>query len=155
MRRAVPWTALVAAALLVGTAGSALPAPAPLADALGVEVLGVLPSAAGYMLDFRFKLVDLGKAAPLLDRRVQPILIDESGQSRLEVPTDEMVGSLRQLPKHPRVGQTLAVIFANPGRGVQDGDTVAIQFGDHLIEGLVVGQFAAPAARPRSDGAVQ
>src|SRR3990172_7542680 len=44
----------------------------------GVRVLSIRQSAEGYMLDFRYRVIDAEKAAPLFDRKIKPHLIDEA-----------------------------------------------------------------------------
>jgi len=94
---------LLAASLLGGAASHEHAAAPPLGD-LGVEVLGIRPSAAGYMLDFRFRIVDPAKAAPLLDRQVEPRVIDKARGAELVVPTATKVGQLRQVAHSPQPG---------------------------------------------------
>jgi len=65
------------------------------ADTLGIEVKGLRLSAAGYMLDFRYRVLDPVKAAPLLERKIQPYLLDEASGARLAVPDAPKVGRLR------------------------------------------------------------
>jgi hypothetical protein len=80
--------------VLVGCAEAANPVSSDDADATaariedewGVEVLGIRRTAGGYMLDFRYRVLDAEKAAPILDRRITPYLeIAESG-AKLLVP---------------------------------------------------------------------
>ena len=66
-----------------------------LIDQWGVEVYGVRLSARGYMIDFRFRVVDLEKALPLFDPRVQPYLLTEGTNIKLPVPVGEKVGAFR------------------------------------------------------------
>ncbi len=95
-------------------------------------------SAAGYMLDFRYRLVDPNKAAPLFDERDKPHLEHPRTGAKLIVPTPPKVGALRQKPEVPVVGKTYFMIFANPGRLVKAGETVTVIVGDFKAEDLVV-----------------
>ena len=103
----------------------------------GVEVLWVRQTAAGYMLEFRYKVLDAEKAKPLFDRQVKPVLIHEETGSRMMVPAPAKVGALRN-SNPPKAGKTYWIFFANPGRYVQPGDRVSIQIGDYLQQHLIV-----------------
>lgn len=106
----------------------------------GVEVEDVRLSAAGYMLDFRYKVINPDKAAPLQDMKFKPYLIDEASGAKLIVPSPPKVGALRQRVKSgkPIPGRTYFIIFSNPGRFVGHGNKVTIVIGDFKAENLVV-----------------
>lgn len=118
--------------------------PPPLASdsgdegALGIDILGVRRSAAGYMLDLRYKVVDPEKAAPLVDRKVHPYLLDQDSGARLFVPSSAKIGPLRQTSGKPVAGQTYFALFANPGRYVEAGRKVTLVVGDRRVENLAV-----------------
>ena len=103
----------------------------------GVEVLWVRQTAAGYMLEFRYKVLDAEKAKPLFDRQVKPVLIHEETGSRMMVPAPAKVGALRN-SNPPKAGKTYWIFFANPGQYVKPGDRVSIQIGDYLQQHLIV-----------------
>jgi hypothetical protein len=107
----------------------------------GVKPVWVRYSATGYVLDFRYRIVDPIKAQPLVDRRVTPHLIDEASGQRLGVPSFPTIGPLRQTTRGsmPEEGRTYFVLFANPGRLVQPGRPVTIEIGDFRASGLIVG----------------
>jgi hypothetical protein len=52
----------------------------------GVKVEGIRLSAADYMLDFRYRVIDPEKAKPLLSRQVKPYLVDQESGAKLIVP---------------------------------------------------------------------
>ena len=106
----------------------------------GVEIENVRLSAAGYMLDFRYKVIDPDKAAPLQDFKVKPYLIDEASGAKLIVPSPPKVGALRQRVKSgkPIPGRTYFIIFSNPGRFVRHDNKVTIVIGDFKVDHLVV-----------------
>ena len=103
----------------------------------GIEVLWVRTTAAAYMLEFRYKVLDADKAKPLFKRKSKPILIHEKSGSRMIVPTPGKVGALRNSNK-PKEGKTYWMFFANPAKYVKQGDLVSIQIGDYLQQHLVV-----------------
>jgi hypothetical protein len=134
--------------LLVGCATTSASRGAALAEARetgeerwGVEPLGVRLSAAGYMLDFRLRVLHREKAAPLLIRRSDCYLIAEESGDTLQVARSPKIGALRatvrteSMVKQDRIYATL---FANPGRLVKAGDTVTVVMGDYRAEHVVV-----------------
>lgn len=104
----------------------------------GVEVLGIQATATGYMLDFRYRVLDGEKAAPLLDRRIKPYIIVEKDEARLEVPVTNKLGALRQTTKHVKENRNYFVLFSNPARHVKSGDEVTVVIGDFVVENLKV-----------------
>lgn len=104
----------------------------------GVRVIGIRQSAAGYMLDFRFRVLDPQKAAALLDRRVKPVLIVEKNGVHLGVPVSAKIGALRQSAKFAKADKNYFMFFSNPGRKVKVGDRVSVVIGDFKTEQLLV-----------------
>jgi hypothetical protein len=103
----------------------------------GVEVVFVRQTANGSMLEFRYKVIDADKAAPLHERATKPVLIHEETGSRMIVPTPPTTGALRN-SNMPVAGRTYWMFFANPAKFVQPGDRVTIEIGEFVAEGLVV-----------------
>lgn len=131
--------AALAACLLLATAcASTAPAVREAEDALGVKVEGVRLSAAGYMLDFRYRVLDADKARALFERKARPLLVDGDGL-QLGVPAVPKLGQLRATsPRNVKAGRTYSMLFANPGRYVERGARLALVIGDARIDGLVV-----------------
>ena len=44
----------------------------------GIRIKSAMLSAGGYMVDFRFRVLDAAKAAQIFDRKTKPCLIDRS-----------------------------------------------------------------------------
>lgn len=103
----------------------------------GIEVLFVRQSAGGYMLEFRYKVIDPEKAIPLFERQTKPVLTHVKTGAKLIVPTPAKTGALRN-SNLPQADHTYWMFFANPGKLVDKGDTVNIEIGKFLVEGLVV-----------------
>jgi len=106
----------------------------------GIDIKGVYLLSAGYMLDFRYRIVDPKKAAPLVSRKNKPVLINQSTGAKLIVPSPPKVGPLRQaeadgIPKKDRV---YFVMFANPAKHVKAGDKVTVEIGDFKAENIEV-----------------
>ena len=108
--------------------------------ALGVEVVAFRESAGGYMLDFRFRVVDNVKAAPLNDRRIKPYIIHEATGAKFVIPSSGKVGPLRQTVRNGPFpeGRVYFMMFANPGNYIKPGDLVTIVVGDQLIEHIPI-----------------
>ena len=103
----------------------------------GIKLLPIRLSAEGYMLDFRYRVLDPEKAMPLFDRKIKPYLIDEASGAVLAVPEPPKVGALRNTRK-PQKDRNYFILFANPGRYVQKGKKVTLVIGDFKAEHLVV-----------------
>lgn len=106
---------------------------------LGIRLEGLRLSAAGYMLDFRYRVLDPDKAAVLLDRKIRPYLLDEATGAQLGVPDTAKLGQLRTTGRNKAVSdRDYFIMFANPGRYVQAGSRMTLVMGDARIENLVV-----------------
>jgi len=103
----------------------------------GIEVLQIRLSAAGYMLDFRYKVVDPDKAIPVLSRRAKSYLIDQATGTKMQIPITK-IGSIRQTTLKPEAGRIYFTIFANPGKLIKPGNKITVAIGDMRIEDLVV-----------------
>jgi len=103
----------------------------------GVEIVGVKPVSSGYMLAFKYRVLDPEKAKWLNDRKVRAFLRDEATGNVLSVPAMENVGELRT-GSTPEVGRTYFMVFGNPGKLVKTGSRVSVIAGDLHIDGLIV-----------------
>jgi hypothetical protein len=104
----------------------------------GVQVAGIRLSAAGYMLDLRYRVLDAGKAAPVINRRVKPYLVAGESGAKLMVPNTPKLGLLRQVASGASPDRTHFMLFANPGQTVQAGNKVTLVMGDLKVEDIVV-----------------
>jgi len=104
----------------------------------GIRVIGIRRTAADYMLDFRFRMLDPEKAAAIMNRKIKPQLIVEKNGSKLQVPVSAKIGPLRQSPKFAKVDRNYFMFFANPGRDVKAGDKVTVVIGGFKAEHLIV-----------------
>lgn len=103
----------------------------------GVEVLFVRQTSAGYMLEFRYKVLDPEKAKPLFERQIKPTLTHVDSGARFIVPTPPKTGALRN-SNPPLADHTYWMFFANPGKYVKPGDLVTIEIGDFVARNIVV-----------------
>src|ERR1700687_3745908 len=62
----------------------------------GVDILGVEVVSSGFMLRFSYRVLDAKKAKALNDKKLTPYLFDQGTGTKLEIPTMEKVGQLRQ-----------------------------------------------------------
>lgn len=149
MKRGVLTLATILAAGMAPAAQAAHPADAPArcaaappAEAVsrewGIAVEGVRLSAAGYVLDFRYRVEDPDKASPLLRRRMKPVLVHPQSGAVLAVPTPGKVGPLKTAALRAREGRRYFVLFANPGRLVSAGSRVCVVMDGMTLNGLVV-----------------
>jgi hypothetical protein len=111
-----------------------------LADTWGVELLGMRLTSAGYMLDFRFRVLDADKALPLFDHRIKPHIVAERSNIKLPVPMAAKVGAFRPTNrgKNIKADKTYYMIFGNPDRHVKVGEKVTVVIGDFKVEHLKV-----------------
>jgi hypothetical protein len=115
---------------------AANPGAAALATAYGIEFIDTRLSAAGSVVDLRYRVLDPEKAAPLLDRKIRPVLVHVESGKRYYVPQPPIVGALRQTVRGantPQPGRTYFMLFANPDRALKSGDTLALFVGEHRV----------------------
>lgn len=107
--------------------------------AAGIRIDALRLSAAGYVLDFRYRVVDAARAAPLLDGKQRPYLLDGKG-AKLGVPDTPILGSLRQTSRNGKVStnHSYFMLFANPGKYLKPGDRVTLVVGDARVPDLTV-----------------
>ena len=103
----------------------------------GIRIEGIRLSAADYMLDFRYRVIDPVKAAPLFNRKTKPYLIDQESGAKFMVPSPPKVGPLRTSDP-PQADRTYFIMFGNPGKYVKKGNKVTVVIGDFRLEDLIV-----------------
>lgn len=105
---------------------------------LGIEIIALRRSAANYMLDLRFKVIDPEKAKKFLARETQLFLIHQNTGSKFIVPTTPKVGDLRQTSRQPIAGRVYFVLFSNPGTLAKHGDVMNLVDGNQKLADLIV-----------------
>ena len=103
----------------------------------GVDGLDVKAVESGQMIRFSYSVLDPIKAEQLNDKKNNPFLIDEQAGVKLEIPTMEKVGQLRQSTT-PEAGRSYWMVFSNKGAIVKPGDRVTIVIGRFKADGLYV-----------------
>lgn len=106
----------------------------------GIKVEGLRLTAAGSMLDFRYRVLDAQKAAPLLNGKIQPALLDEARGAKLGVPDTPTLGRIRQTSRNGVIhtDRSYFIMFGNPGKALQSGDKVSLLLGPVKVTDLVV-----------------
>ena len=116
-----------------------IPAAQPDLEAYwGIRIVSLRRTAAGHLLDFRFRVNDPEKAVALLRRQANAYLIDQTSGKKLAVPRMPKVGALRTSAVKPEAGRIYFILFNNTGDLVQPGTRVTIVIGDFKAEHLVV-----------------
>ncbi len=107
-----------------------------LSDQWGIELTALRMTAAGHMIDFRYRVLDKEKAAPLHKRETKPYLVHQASGKVLAVPNTAKVGSLRN-SYLPQEGRIYWMFFGNNGV-IKNGDKVSVVIGDFRADGLIV-----------------
>jgi hypothetical protein len=107
-----------------------------LEDQWGIELTALRMTAANRMIDFRYRVLDAEKAAPLFKRQTKPYLIHQASGKVLAVPNTAKVGSLRNT-NMPKEGRIYWMFFGNQGV-VKAGDKVSVVIGDFRAENMVI-----------------
>jgi hypothetical protein len=106
-------------------------------ETYGVSIVGIRLSGNGYLVDFRYRVTDPGKASALMDRKASPYLVDQASGMKFAVPTGPKMGSLRAKGA-PVTGKIYFILFSNTGKVVKKGSKVDVVIGDFKAEGLTV-----------------
>jgi hypothetical protein len=109
----------------------------------GVHIESMRLASGGYMLEFRYRVVDASKAQPLFNRAVRPRLRDDASAFESSVPNPPTTGSLRS-SNEAKSGRTYFMFFANPGRFVKVGGTVTVTIGGFSVSGIPVADDSEP-----------
>jgi hypothetical protein len=114
--------------------------PLSMEEKWGVKIEGIRLTAAGHMLDFRYRIIDPDRALPLVDRTIKPYLIDLASNATLTVPTPAKVGPLRQTVRYgkPMADRIYFIFFANRGGFIKKGNAITVVIGDFKAENLIV-----------------
>ena len=89
------------------------------------------------MVDFRYRVLDAEKAAPLFKRQTKPYLLHQESGLALGVPNTAKIGSLRN-SNTPQEGRTYWMFFGNHQRVVKKGDMVTVAIGDFRVTDIEV-----------------
>jgi hypothetical protein len=109
-----------------------------LAARFGIEPQALRLTAGGYMLDFRFRVLDPQKAATIFAAETKPYLIDQASGAHLSVPNMPKLGPVKSSGEKIVPGRIYFVMFANPGRIVKSGGEASLVLGDLRLDGVTV-----------------
>lgn len=109
-----------------------------LAETYGIRVERIKLTAAGNLLDFRYRVLDTAKAAALFEKDVIPYLLDQATGAKFMIPAPDKVGALRTSGKNLIAGRVNFMLFGNPGGYIQPGRKVTVIIGACQIKDLVV-----------------
>lgn len=106
----------------------------------GIQIISLSITAGGYMMDFRFKVIDEQKSKIFFNHRIKPTLIVEKSKAVLPVPMAAKVGAFRPTDRggNIKAGKIYYIVFGNPDSHVKSGDKVTMVFGDFKAEGMTV-----------------
>jgi len=107
-------------------------------DQLGIRVESLRWTADGYMLDFRYRVIDPEKARMVTDRAIKPHIIDEASGAKFLIPSSSKVGAMRQTTRQPEAQRVYWLLFANPAKYIKQGNLVTVVVGNYRLEHLVV-----------------
>lgn len=103
----------------------------------GIKVESINITAAGHLVDFRYRVIDPEKATPLMKRGAEVYIIDQATGMKMPVPMTK-VGPLRGTGTAPKADRVYAVMFTSGGRTIKKGSQVTVVIGDFKVENLVV-----------------
>jgi len=105
-------------------------------EEFGIRVERVNLSAGGYMIDFRYRVVNKKKASPLFKTGLDTYLIEQNSGKKFAVPVTK-TGPVKSVG-NPVENRVYFSFFANPGRYVKKGNKVTVVIGNMRLENLVV-----------------
>ncbi|WP_316369336.1 hypothetical protein [Candidatus Thiodiazotropha sp. CDECU1] len=110
------------------------------ADKWGIELISLRLTAAGYMIDFRFRVLDVEKSKPFFDHRIKPHLVVERSNAKLPIPMAAKVGGFRTTNRGQNIkpNKTYYMVFGNPDAHVKSGQKVTMVIGGFKAKHLKV-----------------
>jgi hypothetical protein len=107
-------------------------------EQMGIEIVALRMTAAGHMLDLRYRVTNPEKAAVVFDRQNKAYLVDQASGLALPVPRTAKVGPLRQTNFEPDPRRQYFIMFNNGGGVVKPGSLVTLVVGDLRFENIMV-----------------
>lgn len=104
----------------------------------GIEPVHLRISAGGYMIEFRYKILDTEKALIMSDRKDFPQLLSQKSKARLSVPYFPTVGYIKSNRRFIKLGKNYTAFFNNPGKHLLPGDRARIQIRDQISPELTL-----------------
>lgn len=104
----------------------------------GIQPVHLRITADGYMMEFRYKVLDVDKATILSHRKDFPFLLSMKSQAKFSVPYGSTVGYLKSNRKFLKKGKNYITMFSNINRHMLPGDKVRIQVKDQVSAELTI-----------------
>ena len=104
----------------------------------GIEPIHARVTANGFMIEFRYKVVDPEKATILSDRKRFPYMLSMKSRAKLSVPYFPTVGFIKSNRKFLHPGKNYTAMFSNEGTHMLRGDQVRIQVRDQVSQVLTL-----------------
>lgn len=104
----------------------------------GIEQVMLRILAGGYMIEFRYKVLDVDKATVLSSNKVFPRMLSMKSKAKLDVPYGSTVGYLKSNRKFLKLNRNYITMFANENRHMLPGDQVRIVVGDEVTPPLTI-----------------
>ena len=102
------------------------------------DAVAVRLTAAGRMLDFRYRVTDPAKASVLLNRKTKAHAIHLPTGETLGVPRMARVGRMKSSAVEGKKDKVYFMFFDARRQQVKSGDRVTVVIGEHRFEGLAV-----------------
>jgi len=93
----------------------------------GIEPVHARVTANGYMIEFRYRVLDAEKARILSDRKDFPSMLSLKSRARLSVPYFPTVGYLKSNRRFLKEGRNYITMFSNEGMHLLRGDKVRLE----------------------------
>jgi hypothetical protein len=106
----------------------------------GIIPVHIRVTAAGYMIEFRYRVIDTEKALILSSRKLAdfPYLKVQKSNAKLSVPYGSTVGFLKSNRRFLKEGKNYTAMFSNEGQHLIAGDKVNIQIKDQLSQEITL-----------------
>lgn len=104
----------------------------------GIQLVMLRISAGGYMIEFRYKVLDVDKATVLSVNKEFPHLLSMKSKAKLDVPYGSTVGYLKSNRKFLKLNRNYITMFANENRHMLPGDQVRIMVGNEVSPPLTI-----------------
>jgi hypothetical protein len=110
-------------------------------EAWGVQIISTGFADSDYWLEFRFRVLDPDKAAPLFDSMTDPYLESDADKKiKLGVPEGERADAqpITHRDRNVQAGKIYSIMFANPKGLVKPGQKVTVVAGEFRAEHMTV-----------------
>jgi hypothetical protein len=111
---------------------------AAMEEKFGVEVVAIRLTAAGNMLDFRYRVKDPARALPLFGKNVATFLVDQASGVKSTVQDTANIGAMRSTSRNPVAGKEYFILFVNTSNFIKKGNRVTVAIGDFFVPDLVI-----------------